>query len=155
MVDEVSTAKGEAGAQPSASASSPQRQAAAGDSAQLPNPASGARANDKPAATQAGAQRPAGADKSIGNSAMSLDSVRNIPVTLTVVLGSVSIPVSELMEMQRGNTIALAKKVGEPVDILANGKLIARGEIVVVEEDEPVFAVSLTELVASGGAKAP
>ena len=85
-----------------------------------------------------------------GQSTVALDAVRNIPVTLTVVLGSISLPVSSLMNMQRGETIELKKRVGEPVEILANGKLIGRGEIVVLEEDEPVFAVSLTELASSG-----
>lgn len=116
----------------------------------------------KPAGTQAVAQeqkaapaaaaKPQTADKGDNGAALSLDAVRNIPVTLTVVLGSVSMPVSELMNLQRGKTIELKKKVGDPVDVLANGKLIARGEIVVMEEEEPVFAVSLTELVASGPA---
>lgn len=81
--------------------------------------------------------------------AMSIDMIRNIPVTLSVVLGSVSIPVSSLMKMQRGEIISLGRKVGEPVEVLANGKLIARGEIVVLEEEEPTFAISLTELVGS------
>lgn len=84
-----------------------------------------------------------------GASAVSIDLIRNIPVTLSVVLGSVSLPVSSLMKMQRGEIISLSRRVGEPVEVLANGKLIARGEIVVLEEEEPVFAISLTELVGS------
>ncbi len=114
-----------------------------------------ATTEQKPASAAATKPEAAGrgdADRGDQGTALSLDAVRNIPVTLTVVLGSVSMPVSELMNLQRGKTIELKKKVGDPVDVLANGKLIARGEIVVMEEEEPVFAVSLTELVASGPA---
>ena len=105
-----------------------------------------------PAKPQPGkADRPAGAEHhgNTNGAAMSIDMIRNIPVTLSVVLGSVSMPVSSLMKMQRGEIISLGRKVGEPVEVLANGKLIARGEIVVLEEEEPTFAISLTELVGS------
>jgi flagellar motor switch protein FliN/FliY len=118
-----------------------------------PKPAANEQQREGPGVPRTSAPQTAISEKADNGTFMSLDAVRNIPVTLTVVLGSVNVPVSELMGMQRGNTIALKKKVGDPVEILANGKLIARGELVVLEEEQPVFAVSLTELIAASTAK--
>ena len=132
--------------------STPAAAASTGAAPAAVKPAGTQAVAQEPKAAPAAAAKPQPADKGDSGAALSLDAVRNIPVTLTVVLGSVSMPVSELMNLQRGKTIELKKKVGDPVDVLANGKLIARGEIVVMEEEEPVFAVSLTELVASGPA---
>ena len=143
----------ESGVRSGTQAGAPAQQPAGGaaQAKPAPKPAAEVQPKDKPAAALAGGQASA-AQKPDNGPPMSLDAVRNIPVTLTVVLGSVSMPVSDLMNLQRGKTIELKKRVGEPVDVLANGKLIARGEIVVLEEEEPVFAVSLTELVTPGSA---
>ena len=73
-----------------------------------------------------------------------LEDVYDIPVEVSVVLGSVVMQVSQLMKMGRGAVIELETKVGEPVDIYVNNRLIARGEIVTVEER---LAVSMTEIV--------
>lgn len=76
-----------------------------------------------------------------------LETILRIPVTVQVVLGSATMPVSNLLKLGRGAVVALDRRVGEPVDIIVNGRVIARGEIVVVEDDNSRFGVSLTEVV--------
>jgi len=63
------------------------------------------------------------------------------------VLGSTEMPVSELMALQKGSTVALNRRIGEPVDIVVNGRKIARGEITVLESDPSRFGVRLTEII--------
>lgn len=75
-----------------------------------------------------------------------LDTILRIPVSVQVVLGSAMMPVSNLLKLGRGAIIPLDHRVGEPVDIIVNGRVIARGEIVVVEDDNSRLGVSLTEI---------
>jgi len=81
-----------------------------------------------------------------------LDTILRIPVTVQVVLGSSSMQVSNLLKLGRGAVVPLDRRVGEPVDIIVNGRIIARGEVVVVEDDNSRFGVSLTEIVGTNGA---
>jgi flagellar motor switch protein FliN/FliY len=76
-----------------------------------------------------------------------LDSILRIPVTIQVVLGSATMPVANLMKLGRGAIVPLDHRVGEPVDVVVNGRIIARGEVVVVEDDNSRFGISLTEIV--------
>lgn len=76
-----------------------------------------------------------------------LDSILRIPVMIQVVLGNATMPVASLMNLGRGAIIPLDHRVGEPVDIVVNGRVIARGEVVLVEDDNSRFGVSLTEIV--------
>lgn len=76
-----------------------------------------------------------------------LDSILRIPVVMQVVVGSVTMPVSNLLKLGRGAIVPLDQKIGEPVDVVVNGRLIARGEVVVVEDDNTRFGVSLTEII--------
>jgi flagellar motor switch protein FliN/FliY len=76
-----------------------------------------------------------------------LDSILRIPVTVQVVLGSTMMPVSNLLKIGRGAVITLDRRVGEPVDIVVNGRTIARGELVVVEDENSRFGISLTEII--------
>jgi flagellar motor switch protein FliN/FliY len=80
-----------------------------------------------------------------------LETILRIPVTVQVVLGSSSMPVSNLLKLGRGAVVPLDRRVGEPVDIIVNGRIIARGEVVVVEDDNSRFGVSLTEIVGANG----
>lgn len=80
-----------------------------------------------------------------------LESVMRIPVLLQVVLGSASMPVANLMKLGRGAIVPLDHRVGEPVDVVVNGRIIARGEVMVVEDDNSRFGVSLTEIVGPSG----
>jgi flagellar motor switch protein FliN/FliY len=76
-----------------------------------------------------------------------VEAILRIPVTMQVVLGSATIPVANLMKLGRGAVVPLDHRVGEPVDVVVNGRIVARGEVVVVEEDNSRFGVSLTEIV--------
>ena len=89
--------------------------------------------------------KPAGAAQSIMNSAI----IMNIPVEVEIVLGSAEMPVSELMALQKGSTVALNRRIGEPVDVVVNGRRIARGEITVLENDPSRFGIRLTEIVTA------
>ena len=80
-----------------------------------------------------------------------LDSILRIPVQLQVVLGSATMPVANLMKLGRGAIVPLDHRVGEPVDVVVNGRIIARGEVVVVEDDNSRFGISLTEIVGRTG----
>lgn len=82
-----------------------------------------------------------------------LESVKRIPVLLQVVLGSASMPVSSLLKLNRGTVVPLDHRVGEPVDVVVNGRVIARGEVMVVEDDNSRFGVSLTEIVGPNGSE--
>jgi flagellar motor switch protein FliN len=84
-----------------------------------------------------------------------LGAILSIPVTVQVVLGSTSLPVSGLMKLARGAVVSLDQRVGDPVDIVVNGTVIARGEIVVVDDASQRFGVSLLEVVAGSGLKQP
>ncbi|TXN60993.1 flagellar motor switch protein FliN [Methylobacterium sp. WL18] len=95
---------------------------------------------------EAQAQEHRARDEQAG-SGRNLDSILRIPVLMQVVLGSATMPVANLMKLGRGAIVPLDHRVGEPVDIVVNGRIIARGEVVVVEDDNSRFGVSLTEIV--------
>ena len=87
--------------------------------------------------------------------APNLDAILSIPVTVQVVLGSTSLPVAGLMKLARGAIVSLDQRVGDPVNVVVNGTVIARGEIVVVDDASQRFGVSLLEVVAGGGPRQP
>jgi flagellar motor switch protein FliN/FliY len=84
-----------------------------------------------------------------------LGAILSIPVTVQVVLGSTSLPVSGLMKLARGAVVSLDQRVGDPVDVVVNGTVVARGEIVVVDDASQRFGVSLLEVVAGADIKQP
>ncbi|KQZ87248.1 flagellar motor switch protein FliN [Mesorhizobium sp. Root157] len=75
--------------------------------------------------------------------------IMDIPVDVQIVLGTTEMPVSELMALQKGSTVALDRRIGEPVDVVVNGRKIARGEITVLESDSSRFGIRLTEIIAT------
>ena len=75
------------------------------------------------------------------------DIVMSIPITVQVILGTATLPVAALMRLGRNSVIELDQRVGDPVEILANGCLIAKGEIMVLDEDRSRYGVSLMEVV--------
>ena len=77
---------------------------------------------------------------------MSLEAIYDVPVKVSVVLGKTSMPVNQLLKLGRGAVIELDRKVGEPIDIFVNNRLVARGEIVVVEDR---IGVTMTEIIKS------
>jgi flagellar motor switch protein FliN/FliY len=79
--------------------------------------------------------------------AADLAAVYDIPVSVSAVLGRASMQVSSLMKLGRGAIIELDRKVGEAIDIYVNNRLVARGEVVVVEER---LGVTMTEIIKNG-----
>jgi len=76
----------------------------------------------------------------------SIDLILDVPLEVTVELGRTTKTVNEILDFGPGSIVELDKAAGEPVDILVNGKLIAKGEVVVIDEN---FGVRLTEIVNS------
>lgn len=97
---------------------------------------------------------PSAARRQVG-SGSNLEAILDIPVSVKVVLGTATMPVAQLARLGRGAVVPLDRRVGEPVDIVVNGKIIARGEVVVLKEGTPRFGISLTEVVGSQGSKRP
>lgn len=77
-----------------------------------------------------------------------LDVIMNIPVTMQVVLGSTVMPVANLMKLGRGAVVKLDTNITDPVDLIVNGRIVARGEVVVLENEEQRFGITLTEIVS-------
>ncbi|MHC5234120.1 flagellar motor switch protein FliN [Brucella sp. LJL56] len=90
-------------------------------------------------------EKPRSAQK--GPSKPNLELIMGIPVDVQVVLGGTTMPVANLMKLGRGAVITLDKQIGDPVDIVVNGRVIARGEVIVLEDDSSRFGVSLTEII--------
>jgi flagellar motor switch protein FliN len=74
------------------------------------------------------------------------DLIMDIPIDVQIVLGQSRMQVSGLMNLTEGATIALDRRIGEPVEIVVNGRLIGRGEITILEEDETRFGVKITDV---------
>ena len=74
-----------------------------------------------------------------------LDAVYDIPVQVTAVLGRATLQVSQLLKLGRGAVVELDRKLGEAVDIYVNNRLVARGEVVMVEDNR--LGVTMTEIV--------
>jgi len=74
----------------------------------------------------------------------SLDLILDIPLTVTVELGRSKMLINDLLQLGQGSVVELTKLVGEPLEVLVNQKLVARGEVVVVNEK---FGVRLTDIV--------
>lgn len=79
--------------------------------------------------------------------APNFDLVMDIPIDMQIVLGTSRLPVSGLMNLSEGALIALNRKIGEPVEIMVNGRLFGRGEITVLEEDDTRFGVRVIEVI--------
>ena len=76
--------------------------------------------------------------------AKELEAVYDIPVQVSAVLGKASMQVSQLLKLGRGAVVELDRKVGEAIDIYVNNRLVARGEVVVVEDR---LGVTMTEII--------
>ena len=80
-----------------------------------------------------------------GGETKSLDLILDIPLTVSVELGRSKMLINDLLQLGQGSVIELTKLVGEPLEVLVNQKLVARGEVVVVNEK---FGVRLTDIVS-------
>lgn len=76
-----------------------------------------------------------------------LELLLDVPVSLTVELGSTRLPMKEVLALTSGSVVTLDKVAEDPVELLVNGKLLARGEVVVVDNK---FGIKITEII--GGA---
>lgn len=99
--------------------------------------------------TQGAQREPDAAGGGSSPTAPKYEAILSIPVTVQVVLGATTMPVASLMKLGRGAVISLDQKVGDPVSVVVNGRVIARGEVVVVDEESARYGVSLIEIVAS------
>jgi len=78
--------------------------------------------------------------------AKDLEAIYDIPVQISAVLGHTSMQVNQLLKLGRGAVVELDRKVGEAIDIYVNNRLVARGEVVVVEDR---LGVTMTEIIKS------
>lgn len=88
-----------------------------------------------------------GADESIQDhrDAPNLDVVMNIPVELSMEVGRTNITIRKLLSMNEGSVVELTRMAGEPLDVLVNGTLIAKGEVVVVDDK---FGIKLVDIIS-------
>jgi flagellar motor switch protein FliN/FliY len=76
-----------------------------------------------------------------------LEAVFDVPVAVSAVLGKTAMEVSDLLKLGRGAVVELDRKVGEAIDIFVNNRLVARGEVVLVEDR---LGITMTEIVKGG-----
>lgn len=84
-------------------------------------------------------------DESIPGTDVNLDVVLDIPVNLSMEIGRTRISIRNLLQLNQGSVVELERLAGEPMDVLVNGTLIARGEVVVVNEK---FGIRLTDIIS-------
>lgn len=77
--------------------------------------------------------------------ARDLEAVYDVPVTVSAVLGKATMQVSQLLKLGRGAVVELDRKLGEAIDIYVNNRLVARGEVVMVDDNR--LGVTMTEIV--------
>ena len=90
------------------------------------------------------------AGPSFGAGHPSLDIVLDVPVTISLEVGKATMSVGELIKLGQGAVVELDRAVGEPLDVMVNGALVAHGEIVLVNEK---FGIRLTSVVTPGSAQ--
>ena len=88
-------------------------------------------------------------DKVKAVTSRNLEAVYGIPVNISAVLGQSTMQVNQLLKLGRGAVVELDRKVGEPIDIYVNNRLVARGEVVIVDER---LGVTMTEIIKSAEA---
>ncbi len=77
--------------------------------------------------------------------ARDLEAVYDIPVTVSAVLGRTTMQVSQLLKLGRGAVVELDRKLGEAIDVYVNNRLVARGEVVMVDDSR--LGITMTEIV--------
>ena len=89
-----------------------------------------------------------GATDTSSNAFPNLGVLGQISVPVEIVLGTTRMSIKDLLEIGRGAVIQLDRKVGEPIDVMVNDRLVARGELVVIDEETSQFGVKITGIVA-------
>ncbi|HEX7886574.1 MAG TPA: flagellar motor switch protein FliN [Phenylobacterium sp.] len=102
---------------------------------------------DEFGADEGGLPEAYGEDKTAGD----LAPVFDVPVAISAVLGRSSMSVAQLLQLTQGSVLELDRKVGEAIDIYVNNRLVARGEVVIVDER---LGVTMTEIIKDGDAQA-
>jgi flagellar motor switch protein FliN/FliY len=97
------------------------------------------------APTEAPAPQAQAATKPASPQVQSLDFILDIPLKVTVELGRTKMAIREVLQLAQGSVVELSKFAGEPLEVLVNDKLIARGEVVVVNEK---FGIRLTDIIS-------
>src|SRR5437763_1934758 len=87
-------------------------------------------------------------DAGDGRDTQNLDIVMDIPLEVSVELGRKRMSIRDILDLGSGSIVELDKIAGEPVDLLVNGRLVARGEVVVIEDN---FGVRITEIMGAAG----
>jgi flagellar motor switch protein FliN/FliY len=80
-----------------------------------------------------------------GEGERNLDVILDIPVTLSMEIGRTRLPIRNLLQLNQGSVVELERLAGEPMDVLVNGTLIARGEVVVINER---YGIRLTDVIS-------
>lgn len=75
---------------------------------------------------------------------MDLEAIQEVPIEISVVLGQTTLSIAELLKLGKGAVFELNRKVGEPVDLFVNGRCVARGEVVIVDDH---IGVTMTEII--------
>jgi flagellar motor switch protein FliN/FliY len=89
----------------------------------------------------------ANAESEVKRTAQDLEAVYDVPVTVSAVLGKSGMEVSQLLKLGKGAIVELDRKVGEAIDIYVNNRLVARGEVVLVEDR---LGITMTEIIKAG-----
>ncbi|BBC78949.1 MAG: flagellar motor switch protein FliN [Acetobacter orientalis] len=89
-------------------------------------------------------------DAKVNAASEQMEAMYEIPVKITAIIGTATMPVNQLLKLGRGAVVELDRKLGEAVDIYANNRLIARGEVVVVDDNH--IGVTMTEILSSSPA---
>lgn len=109
------------------------------------DPMAAAMAGD-PKAAEMAAGSDNGGEAAADGTTKGLEAIFDIPVQVSAVLGKATMQVNQLLKLGRGAVVELDRKVGEAVDIYVNNRLVARGEVVIVDER---LGVTMTEIIKS------
>jgi flagellar motor switch protein FliN/FliY len=85
-----------------------------------------------------------GEDQKINRPGDNLDLLMSVPIQITVELGKTRKKIKDIAELTLGNIVELDRQAGDQVDVIANGRLIARGDVVVVDDN---YSVKITEII--------
>jgi flagellar motor switch protein FliN/FliY len=80
-----------------------------------------------------------------GGGEVQMDAILDVPVTISMEIGRTQISIRNLLQLNQGSVVELDRLAGEPMDVLVNGTLIAKGEVVVVNEK---FGIRLTDIIS-------
>ncbi|MGR3452363.1 FliM/FliN family flagellar motor switch protein [Pseudooceanicola sp.] len=96
-------------------------------------------------APEEGAAEETGAKPDAGGKGQNIDAMLNVGLNVQIVLGRTRMPIAQLLKLSRGSIIELDKRIGQPVEVVINDRLVARGDLVKLEDDR--IGVSLIEIV--------